>query len=65
MGGEGEVFRMSYTIYAKEVQLKSTGVKYWGAKDTEGTWKEVRSGNDLVFYRYESGTWVEKARIAA
>lgn len=52
-------------IYAKDIVMKSTGVIYFGAKTTEGTWKKVREGNDLVFYRYESSTWVEKGRVSA
>ena len=56
---------MSITVYAKDIVLKSTGTIYYGARTTEGSWKKQRSGNDWIYYRYESGTWVEKARITA
>ena len=53
------------TIYAKEIVMKSGGTIYWGDKTTEGTWKEVRSGNDILIYRLESGVWVEKGGWSA
>lgn len=31
-----------------------------GDPSAEGAWRIVKSGNDLSFQRYESGTWTEK-----
>ena len=56
---------MADTIYAKEIQLKSTGAIYIGAKATNGTWKIIRSGNDLYFQRRESGSYVTKGGASA
>lgn len=53
------------TVYTKDVIFKSTGTIYFGDKTTEGSWKIVRSGNNLIFYRYESGSWVEKGGITS
>ena len=33
---------------------------YFGDADTDGTWRIVRSGNNLVFQRREGGGWVTK-----
>ncbi len=56
---------MSETVYAKDIILKSTGIIYFGDPTTEGSWKKIRVGNDIVFYRYESSVWVEKGRVTA
>jgi hypothetical protein len=47
------------------VQLTSAGVVLLGVDNTTGTWKIVRSGNDLSFQRYESGAYVEKGAFTA
>ena len=38
---------------------------YFGPSDTDGSWRMVRSGNNLVFQRRESGTWTTKSTISA
>jgi len=45
--------------------LSSSGVLYFGASGTDGTWRLTRSGNDLIFSRRESGAYVQKAAITA
>lgn len=37
---------------------------YFGAIDADGSWRIVRSGDDLVFERRESSSWVEKGAMA-
>ncbi len=54
---------MSQTVYAKDIQLKSTGTIFFGDKNTDGTFKLVRSGNDLIIYRRESSIYVEKGSV--
>ncbi len=38
---------------------------YFGASDTDGSWRIVRTGNNLAIERRESGSWVEKSLIEA
>jgi len=45
------------------INLGETGVFYFGDKDTDGTWKIIRSGNNLITQRRESGAWVTKNTI--
>jgi hypothetical protein len=49
----------------EEVHLLSTGVIYLGDSSTDNSWRMVRSGNNLVFQRLESETWVTKSTISA
>ena len=42
------------------VVLSATGAIYLGDKNTDGTWRIIRDGNDLAFQRREAGAWVEK-----
>jgi len=46
-------------------QLLSTGALYFGEHATNGTWRIVRSGNDLVIQRRETGSYVTKSTISA
>lgn len=48
-----------------DIQLTSTGVIDFGAPITEGSWRQMRSGTALSFYRYESGSYVLKYTILA
>lgn len=52
-----------------DIHIKSTGAIYLGDKTNNiydnGTWKIIRSGNDLVIYRKETGTFTEKGRFEA
>lgn len=50
------------TTYGDEV-MASTAYKYLGASGTNGSWRIGRSGDDLVFERRESGSWVTKLTI--
>jgi len=50
----------------KEIEL--TGPLYMGEEKevtVDGGWKIAVTGDDLVYYRKESGLWVEKTRITA
>lgn len=38
---------------------------YFGNKDTDGSWRIVRSGDDLVIQRLVLGTWMTKSTISA
>ena len=49
----------------EEVHLVSAGIIYIGDDSTNGSWRMVRSGNDLVFQRREAGNWVTKSTISA
>jgi hypothetical protein len=46
-----------------DIVLPSTGATYYGAVNTDGSWRTIRSGNDLLHQRRESGTWVTKQTI--
>jgi len=48
-----------------EVHLIATGVVYLGDSATDGSWRIVRSGNDIHFDRRESGAWVNKGSFTA
>jgi hypothetical protein len=37
---------------------------YFGETDVDGSWRIVRSGDDLVFERRESSSWVEKGAMS-
>lgn len=43
-----------------DVNLASTGVLYFGDSATDGSWRILRSGNNLSIQRRESGVWNEK-----
>ena len=40
------------------------GVQF-GADATVGSWKLVKVGTDIIRYRYESGSWVDKGAFLA
>jgi len=46
-----------------DTELASTKAFYFGDKDTDGSWRIVRSGDDLDFQRRVSGSWVSKSTI--
>lgn len=48
-----------------EIAIGAASGLNWGDITTDGTWRTMRSGNDLVFQRRESGSWVEKGRFTA
>ena len=53
-GGVSGWYKRIQTILASDEPL------YLGDPATDGTWRIVRSGNDLNFERRESGIWVMK-----
>ena len=48
---------------SNDVNTGSTSNFYFGDSATDGTWKIVRSGNNLSFQRRESGSYVEKGKF--
>jgi hypothetical protein len=48
-----------------DAEILSTAAYYLGDPVTDGSWRFVRSGNDLLAQRRESGSWVTKQTIAA
>lgn len=48
-----------------DLEITSTSSLYLGDSATDGSWRIVRSGNDLVIQRRESGTWTTKSTISA
>ena len=47
------------------IQVESDGFIYFGGKDTDGTWRIGRSGNDWNMERRESGSYVAKGASTA
>lgn len=47
----------------EEVHLVDAGIVYLGDESTNNSWRMVRSGDNLVFQRLESGTWTTKDTI--
>ncbi len=47
------------------IELDSTEAVYWGDANTNGSWRRIRSGNDLLDQRREAGTWVTKSTVSA
>lgn len=45
------------------INLGESGVFYFGDKDTNGTWRIKRDGNNLITQRRETGIWVTKQTI--
>jgi len=52
-------YRLLYQDTA-EIQVDSDGWIYFGNKDTNGSWRIGRSGNDWNMERRESDSWVAK-----
>lgn len=48
-----------------DVQIGDADAYYLGDSGTDGSWRFIRDGDDLVRARRESGVWVEKARDLA
>jgi hypothetical protein len=48
-----------------DVEVGDANAHYFGDPTSNNTWRIVRSGNDLVFGRRESGAYVTKFTIAA
>ena len=52
-------YRLLYQDTAT-IQVAEDGYIYFGEKDTDGSWRIGRSGNDWNIERRESGTYVAK-----
>ena len=48
---------------AGDIETGSSDAFYFGDPSTDGTWRIKRSGNNLVFERRESGSWVTKTSM--
>jgi len=48
-----------------DTEIVSTGAFYIGDNATDGSWRFIRSGNNLVIERRESGSWVTKSTVSA
>jgi hypothetical protein len=59
VSGSGEL------SWGGDIQTTSTCAFYFGGKTTDGSWRMIRSGDDLNFERRESGSWVSKGSFAA
>ncbi len=45
------------------IQVEADNFIYFGGKDTDGSWRQGRDGNNFVTQRRESGVWVTKDTI--
>jgi hypothetical protein len=56
-----------FYLYGNVVSQNSAHAFYFGGKTTNGSWRIIRSGNDLKFQRYEGSplAWVDKSTISA
>lgn len=52
-------------VVTADLQVDATEAIYLGDKDTDGSWRIIRSGNNLVIQRLESSTWTTKSTINA
>jgi len=48
-----------------DVEIGSAAAFYLGDPTTDGSWRMIRSGNDLLMERRESAAWVTKQTIVA
>lgn len=48
-----------------DIETGSANAFYFGDPSTDGSWRLVRSGNDLVIERRVTGAWATKSTIAA
>lgn len=48
-----------------DIEVGSSDAMYFGDPTTDGTWRQVRSGDDFVVERREFGSYVEKGRFSA
>jgi hypothetical protein len=50
----------SFVETTSDVQIPSDNAFYFGDKDIDGSWRIIRSGNNLLFQQRVSGSWVTK-----
>ncbi len=55
----------SVAEHTNDMEIGDANAYYMGDSATDGSWRIVRSGTDLVFERRESGSWVTKSTISA
>jgi len=48
-----------------DIEVASGDFIYWGDPNTDGSWCLGRNGNNMIFQRRESGSWVVKQTISA
>lgn len=53
------------SVLAGDINLASDSKILFGADGVTGSWRVTRSGDDLVFQRYESDVWVTKTTMTA
>lgn len=56
----GRATKITIALPDTDIVLASTSAIYLGGATTEGSWRIIRSGNNLNFERREGGIWVEK-----
>lgn len=61
----GSVSKVSIDNIGNITQFGASTAHYFGPSATDGTWRIVRSGNDLVIERREGGSYVTKSTITA
>ena len=67
-GGSGLMKAIQITngiCLMRQIEMQSTDAFHWGAPTSNNTWRVIRSGNDLLFERRESGSYVTKSTISA
>jgi hypothetical protein len=52
-------------VIIEKIVLGAAEAIYLGEETTDGSWRIVRSGNDLVIQRLVLGTWTTKSTISA
>jgi hypothetical protein len=64
-GASATYAALAGATFTGDVEVAAAGTIYFGPAATDGTWKIVRSTNDLSFQRREAGSYVEKLKITA
>ena len=62
-GGNGWIELTQIYSLVGNLVLSSTNGVYFGDTTTNGSWRFIRSGDNLVAERRESGNWVEKGKF--
>lgn len=47
----------------ESIEIPTGSALYFGASTTEGTWRIIRTGDNLAIQRFESSVWVDKTII--
>jgi hypothetical protein len=61
--GIGTVNPSSTLDVEGDIEIGSGNAFYLGDPESEGSWRITRNGNNLVFQRRESGSWVTKEKM--